>query len=383
MTSPAHNQAQALAADASLALKQGDSVLAISLYKKAAELEGLALRQVGEDKPRTQGILSVSYAALLFKANELELAEQSCHRLLADDALSSDTRDKLRALLESIWDQKVIAASKLRYSGSEIFVSLRGGQIGSGTAPLETAIHYLTGMTNLVYRVAEWQGEEPFRSRGKPPASVQALVQARATQPVAGSYRFSIRLVEPDQRSLFGDPLYLEPSAVSNHFISVLRSALSNDSSSLKQIVKDSQYRNVLLKLVRNIVPGSTNVREVEITASSDSAQSEGILLGNEAGRRIADKLKADQPVVLGARPVRIEGTLRAVHLDRNWLEIAQANGRHTRFRTKPDEVDELIGPMVNRHVIATGNLTKGDPMLLDIELSEGEPTPGSHMVTE
>lgn len=46
-----------------------------------------------------------------------------------------------------------------------------------------------------------------------------------------------------------------------------------------------------------------------------------------------------------------LRGTLRAVHLDKNWIEVA-VNGVSLRVEGLQDEVDDVIGPMVNRSVL-------------------------------
>ena len=46
---------------------------------------------------------------------------------------------------------------------------------------------------------------------------------------------------------------------------------------------------------------------------------------------------------------------LRALHLDRNWLELHLPDGKHEKCDTVPDMLDDVVGPMVNREVIVRG----------------------------
>ena len=341
------------------------------MFGEAAELEARALAQIPEDKLRTRGILAVSYVALLYKAGELDKAERASYELLAGDKIADAAKTELRDLLETVWDEQALATTGLHYSGNEILIALRGGQIGSGTAPLETALHYINGMTSLVYRVAEWQGQLPFRTRGLPPPEVKELVQARATQPSAGSYRFSIKLVESLQQWLFAEPQRINPKVVSDGIIKAIRSAVLETSEPLSSAIPDPQYRATLVKLVRNVLPNSANLREVEVRTRLEGSDDQSVTLNLGARLRIAEYLRAERVAETSATPIRVEGVLRALHLDNNWLEITESDGKHVRFKTREDEVDDIIGPMVNRRVVAFGTKQKGDPFLLDIELQE------------
>src|SRR3989442_15128576 len=86
---------------------------------------------------------------------------------------------ELRKLLEVVWDEKVLFDAGSQYSGEEILVSLRGGQVGWGTAPVDAVLHNIGGFNSLLYRVSEWTGNFGFRQRGLPPAEVLEAFQAR------------------------------------------------------------------------------------------------------------------------------------------------------------------------------------------------------------
>lgn len=373
-----HDEAQRMATEAAIAFQAGRRKDAIALFEEAAQLERLALAEVPSEKVRTRGILAVSYAALLYKAALLDRAEQAIYEMLAAVDIHETSRRELRELLEAVWDEQALATDKLRYSGDQILIALRGGQIGAGTAPLETALHYMGGMTSLVYRVTEWQGQFPFRTRGLPPSEVQQFAQARATQPSAGSFRFSIKLVEPIQQWLLPEIGRVDPRKVSEAIIRILQSAALDSAEPLSTFVTDARYRTALTKLVRNVLPNTADLREVEIRTLSDSTPEQMVTLGSAARGRIAEQLRSDLASEPAASPVRIEGILRALHLDRRWLEVAIPGGSHVRFSTRPDEVDDVIGPMVNRHVVAFGTVGREgkNPLLMDIQLKESDQEP-------
>lgn len=101
MPNSLHQRAQELSSLAELARLKGDLGQARQLYRAAAELEGQSLDLLGLDKPRSRGILSVSYTALLVKAGLYERAEETARHLLEND-LSPIFQEQLRELLHVI-----------------------------------------------------------------------------------------------------------------------------------------------------------------------------------------------------------------------------------------------------------------------------------------
>jgi len=48
-----------------------------------------------------------------------------------------------------------------------------------------------------------------------------------------------------------------------------------------------------------------------------------------------------------------------ALHLDKNWLTLKLEDGTYATFDTVPEMLDDVVGPMVNKHVLVTGSLKK------------------------
>jgi hypothetical protein len=65
-----------------------------------------------------------------------------------------------------------------------------------------------------------------------------------------------------------------------------------------------------------------------------------------------------------------ITGILRALHLDKDWLEVA-SDGKSVRILGLKDAVDDVIGPMVNRSVIVRVVRSGKVNRFVDIELDE------------
>ena len=104
MPNPEHQKAQELSARAELARLGGQPEEARDLYARAADLELAGLHRLPLDKPRSRGILAVSYAALLFKAGLYDRAESAICELLSGD-FELLYRRQLRELLQVTWEE--------------------------------------------------------------------------------------------------------------------------------------------------------------------------------------------------------------------------------------------------------------------------------------
>jgi hypothetical protein len=362
-------------------------VEARALFREAAELEVKVLASIPESKPRTRGIIGVSAVALLHKARQLTAAENLVYELLTERSMPVAYRAQLRELLEVIWDEQSLPVG-MAYSGEEIIVSLRGGEVGYGTAPLEMALNKGTEVRNLIYRATEWLRGDEFRRRGPVKGEVAGFVQARATQPTAGSYRFSIKLVEPDQLEMFGEEVIgptVSAAAVSDAVFGLVRTVATPGPAARQQLlelVPNSEYRQALVKLVRNVVPSDKGLGEVEFTRvrwgeGGGTPDRESVQLRKEVRQSISEIIRHDEvPQVVEPAEEKgvLRGTLRALHLDDDWLLIATTEGVRQRCETRGDVLDDVVGPMVNRAVVVRGVWTGGRTNFVvhDIELDAG-----------
>jgi len=100
MINPEHEQAQELSSRAALLLQKSKKAEARRLFARAARMEKQALAKIPSDKARTRGILSVSFAALLIKAENYREAREELPKLLEDATLSPSSRRQIEDLLE-------------------------------------------------------------------------------------------------------------------------------------------------------------------------------------------------------------------------------------------------------------------------------------------
>jgi hypothetical protein len=350
-----HRGAEVLSAAAADALAAGRSKEALELYAHAARAEDAALSEVAPNKTRTRSILALSVVSLLYKAQLLAAAEIRAFQLLGAGGLEEWANRKLGELLQVISDESAIATSlHLRYSGESITVALRGGEIGSGTGPLDLILEKAAGLQTLLYRFAEWVGDYPLRMRGSPPKELMDLIQARASEPVPGSYRLEIRLTEPLQTDLFVAPR-VQPRAVIDAMFEFLTKLTEGVPGQLEILVPRTDYRKALLQLTRSVAPTGKRLKEIGIYRRVDD-RLQSVHLTDALPSRIRDTLPHEEERVSEPRGA-MRGVLRALHLDRNWLELSTTGGQRVRCDTVHDMLDDVVGPMVNREVVVSGRM--------------------------
>ncbi len=371
-----HQKAQNLSEEAANFKAKGHHKYAISIFSQAAELEKAALDEVPSDKVRTRSILSVSVASLFYKAEMYDEAEIAIFGFIASKSLDSWAETQLRELLPVVIDEKLLS-TKLgkRYSGENITLALRGGEIGSGTGPLDLILEKASGFRSLLYRFAEWIGKFPLRRSGNPPKEVLELVQARALEPAPGSYLLEIRLTEPLQLELY-EKLRVSPQDVSEILFKFLR-CLTNkyDYDKIEELVPQIDYRKALLQLTRNISPGGRRIKEIGIYRKYDD-KVQSIYLTDVLPARIKEVIPKETREYEKQKELR--GILRALDLNKNFLVLTLHDGRKERCDIPSDMLDDVVGPMVNRDVIIHGPIRTrygADRLLVEeIELAdEGE----------
>lgn len=353
MIADKHRESEVLANKAAVALQSGRTGDAQRLYAEAAQLEEEAFSQLASDKERTRSILAVSFVSLLYKAQELDQAERAVFRLLGEqNNLLPWAEEQLRDLLQVVTDERVITQElDQRYTGDIVTVALRGGEIGTGTGPLDLVIAKATGFKSLFYRMAEWVGDYPLRRRGNPPKELLNILQVRASQPVAGSYRMDIRLTEPAQQDLFPDKKF-QPDDVFDALFSFLSRLSSGTRAEIEEYVPDEQYRRALLELTRNVSPAGKRVGEIGLyRRKGESIEKIYLTAGlSQKAKESLPKRKKEETLP----DMELRGVLRALHLDQNWLELT-VEDKQIKCDTVPEMLDDVVGPMVNHEVVVHG----------------------------
>jgi hypothetical protein len=364
-----HRRSEELASEAEVAARRHDAVTAHSLYAQAAEAENQALQVVDRNKLRTFAITAVSAVSLWFKSRQFQKAEQLSYLMLSNADLPEFATAQLRTLVQAIWTESSKQAAGVSFLPGQVYVSVKGGEVVTGGAPLDLIVDKVQTIQSIFYRTIEEAQEIPLRRRGGPIREIQEACRPWLFQAPPGSYQFSIAIQEPPQKDFFKQSV--DPSKIADRFLAVLKATSSDDPTLLESLVPDEGYRSTFLKLARNLAPSGKTFDKLEVRSATDinpvSLNPENRRVINTALKSITKKQMTD-----AAQTEKVLfGTLRAVDLNRDWIEIS-ADGRSFRVMGLADTLDDVIGPMVNRRVIV--RVLEGPPNVLhfdDIELDE------------
>lgn len=365
-----HRESERLAAEAEAAARRGDNAAAKDLYAQAAREEVAALSFVGADKPRTLGITAVSATALWYHAGNLAEAERVAHQAAAA-GMPAFALAELRAILQAIWNEVAQRDAGLNFLPGQVVVSVRGGQVVAGGAPLDLIVEKVQMVQSLFYRTAEYLKSVPLRKKGPPSKDLQELCRPWIFQSVPGSYQFSVAVQKPAQGELFPGA-DLDPRALTRKFLAILKATNESPDAGLRQEVDNEDYRVTFLKLTRNLAPTGRVFGEMIVRDMGDRSR---VVLTPASRQLIADTLKGpstpadaqiDQP-----NSIVLRGILRALDLDHDWLDVSV--GTETkRVKGVGEAVDDLIGPMVNHEVKVTVKQGRGQTLkFIDIELED------------
>jgi hypothetical protein len=128
----------------------------------------------------------------------------------------------------------------------------------------------------------------------------------------------------------------------------------------MRKIVPQNDYREAFIRLTKNVVPDGKQVGEIEIRRSDDFKEKAVTLYpGHKHNlRKMLREVRLEtRPETAGesGAPTRYLGTLRAVDLDKNRLRL-DMEGKSMNFKKCPDILDDMVGPLLNKHVEITGS---------------------------
>jgi len=363
-----HSTSEKLAAEASSALHLGERTRAETLYRAAAEEEEAALKELGSDKVRTRGITAVSGVALWYKGKDYTAAERMAHKYLAEPDLPSFSAIQLRSLLHAIWSSLAAIETGLQFVPGDVLVSVKGGEVVYGGAPLELIVRKVESIQAVLFRTVEMLLGLGFRRRGAPSYEIQSQFRPWLFQAPAGSYQFAVRMQEPEQKELFNSQPDIQ--RVTSTFFNVLRATVTDPDNELPLIVPDKEYRGAFLTLSRNLAPSGKSFSRLEVSDASTPGEPM-VMFAADTRRDLNTAIrKLKPPLTLADQPEEVTGILRAVHLDQDWLEVVTGDTA-TRIDHAGEALDDVVGPMVNRKVIVRTTRKGPRHFYLDIELDE------------
>ena len=323
-----HTTSERLASQAQIALGEGKKQEAMHLYVRAADAESAALASLDVSKTRTLGISAVSAASLYFKADEFLRAEQMAFQWLGHASLPIFAADQLRNLLQSIWSEQVRERAGTPFAPSQVLISVRGGEVVEGGAPLDLIVEKVKTVQSLFYRTAEFLGKLPHRKRGAPISEIQESCRPWLFQTVPGSYQFAVAVQEkPIQKDAWKHDLPVARE-VADCFLRILHTGIEDPEEGLPEIVPDSDYRDTFLKLTRNLAPNGKMCDQLVIQSADGS---HAIRLDSEVRRNMGQIIRTRRTETEHPedKSESLRGVLRAVHLDRDWIEVVADGEPH------------------------------------------------------
>ena len=364
-----HSASEAAAIEAEQEFRKGNASQAALLYAKAAESEQKALAHVDATKVRTRGITAVSAVSLWYKAAAYERAEQLAYAILADLSVPQFARTDLRNLIQAIWTESSKMAASVSFLPGQVFVSVKGGDVITGGAPLDLIVEKVQTIQAMFYRTVEFIKDMPLRLRGGPPREIQESCRPWLFQAAPGSYQFSVAIQEAKQLDFFKEDA--RPDLVAHQFLEILRATASDDIGQLETIVPKAEYRSVFLKLSRNLAPTGKTFESIELSRAAGDTP---ITLTPDDRKAINHTIKQNRPIdTQDSQSVEEEivGTLRAVDLEKDFLDVV-VNGQPLHVVGLSDAMDDVIGPMVNKEVkVHTVRGNRGALSFRDIELED------------
>ena len=366
-----HERSERLASQAQVAAREGRRDEAQALYARAADAEENAVADLDPSKARTLGISAVSAVSLHYKANQLARAESVAVRWLGFETLPAFARDQLRLLLQSIWSEQVRDDARARFAPGQVLVSVQGGEIVAGGAPLDLIADKVKTVQSIFYRTAEFIGGLEHRRRGAPSREIQDSCRPWLFQTAPGSYQFAVAIQEEYQPDMFG-PGLPSPRDVADCFLRILRVGIEDPEEGLAEIVPPSDYRRTFLKLTRNLAPDGKSCDRLDIRSP---AESQAVSLDPDVRRnlgRIIRKAGQEQEAQAQRREESLHGVLRALHLDQDWIELTVGD-EHLRIISVGEEADDVLGPLVNKPVVVYVSIAGEKRKFLDIE-SDSQP---------
>ena len=365
-----HAQSEELASQAEAALRNGDRDGALEIYRLAARAEERALDALDPGKTRTLGITVVSAASLWFKAHEWKQAERVACRWIAADLLPDFAIAQLEEIIQTAWYERDLRQSGTTFVRGQVTISLAGGEVGSGAAPLALVHRKANEICHFFYRIIEMTLNRPFRKRGSPSKEILEHFRPWLLQAPPGSYQFAMRFQRPVQLSLFQETLP-KIEEMTQQFMRIVRTTTQEAREDLERIIPDPAYRSGFIKMSRDLAPTGKTFNKLEITSSTDADTLPVILLPES--REILNNILRHERESIDT-PIKEEtifGVLRALHLDNDWLEITSNDDLPIRIYQTGDVIDDLVGPMVNQRVIVTVHQSNGRYLYRDIQLEE------------
>lgn len=363
-----HSLSEQLASEAEMISRAGDITIALARYRQAAEAEERALNALAPEKMRTLGITAVSAASLWFMARDFARAQQVAYAWLGRGSLPPFAVAQMRDLLQTVWGEEMRATSNIKFLPGDITVSVSGGEVVYGAAPLDLILRKVEEIKAVVIRTIEMLLRHPLRRGRSPSSEVTDFFEPWLVQQPAGSYQFAVRVATPLQGTLFPEDRP-EATSVATTALDILRASVEDPEEELERVVPDREYRGAFLKLARNLAPTGKSFERLSLGSGSAAAAPVIMLPTARTGmNEVLRQYTPQIPRAKGTERVQVRGILRGLSLNRDWLDVTErrddGSTDEVRVYDAGETLDDVIGPMVNRPVVVDAFRRKGGKRL-------------------
>ncbi|HJN16897.1 MAG TPA: hypothetical protein QGH10_15435, partial [Armatimonadota bacterium] len=291
-----YDQSQDLATRADTALAAGDIATARQLHRDAGEIQARLVAALPPDRVRTRSAFGLSAASLLYRGQALDEAERLVHQLLAGGVADDGCHGRLRALLCRIWNERRLSEIDVREeSGASLSVTLQGGRVLYGRAPIGVVDMVTRLTTNYIRRMAAWRNGRAYRRRetGTGDDLIEGY-RAHAFEPVASSYRVEFHLAR-HQLALDLGPAFsgqATPTDIIDGCMTLARLVRTSRQDEVREYIQDPKYRGALVRLVHALVPDGHDIGEVELRRPEEEKE-RAVRLSHAMRRPVGSLLRA------------------------------------------------------------------------------------------
>ena len=366
-----HENSERLASQAQVAAQEGRWDEARAFYARAADAEESAIADLDRSKARTLGVSAVSAVSLHYKANQLARAEAVAAHWLGFEGVPAFARDQLRVLLQSIWSEEVRDSAGVRFAPGQVLISVQGGKIVSGGAPLDLIADTVKTLKSLIYRTAEFMSGHDHRGRGAPSREIRESYRPWLFQMAPGSYQFAVVIRNEYHPKPVGHELR-SPREVTDCFLKILRVGVDDPEEGFSEVIPSPDYRRTFLELACDLAPDGKTCDSLDIRSPAES-QAVSLDLGVRRNLERITGRTGRAKKTPAAREEPLHGILRALHLDQKWIELT-VGSEHLRITSVRRKVIEALGPLVNKPVIVYVSVVGDKRKFLDIESDSQTP---------
>lgn len=367
MVTELHRRAEGFMGEGDAALARDEPAVAESHYRAAAELEAAAFEEVALDKPITRGVLAVSSVALFRKAGDVQAAIRQGHRVLSLPGLSPRTSREVEVLLDEL---RTEALAGLRAVGPGYEWALRGGRVGYGVARLETLNRKTDQIQRYSWRVFEWLNGDELRTNRPPSPEVRQAVDLLVSQPVAGSFAFTVRVAD-QQLSLPFDADRPRPTDVDDAIGAVLKAAQADDEQVIHDVIPDSRYRRVLMRMVRDLAPDGHEIEAIEVRRVGERRTT--ALLTPVVKAFLGRRLRRDGQIANEPSEIELRDTLRVIDLNRSRIGLGPKDEEQWCRVPQDLAIVDLVAGLEDQPVRVRGHRQGKSFMVHDLERDNGE----------